>query len=565
MKKSSFVFHWIVLTVLLGPLPGLAIVLPTDRVPEFQSGELIIKYKKDVQPELLQKEAERQVTQTSEISSLKQGLFAQQNIQSSRENQQLGIMKIKLDEKGSEETVAARLRQSHLIEWVEPNYKRMIFAPLSTGPNDTIYQNGVSLSAGEYHNGGHVSQWWMEAISADRAFAENIVSEGQQVIVAIIDSGIRLTHEDLSSKLVAGYNFINNTTNATDDNGHGTHVAGLVAAVTNNSVGLAGTGYLNSIKLMPVKVMNHNGEGTDFMIATGVQWAADNGAKVINMSLGGPTKSSTITEAVNYAYQKGCVVVASAGNYGKQSYPGGYGVNPVMYPASSEHVISVAACTKSNTRSSYSEYNQYVDIAAPGGELVGSVTSTPPEELIISTYHESDNDYEALSGTSMASPIVAGVAAMLLVQDSTRSPDQVESLLTSTADKIDSLQNDSDGYNVYLGWGQVNLYRALMQQSTIKTKSSGKKSYNYPNPFNPDQVQTHIIIPKDGEQGKLRIFDATGFLVTTLERSGADIWQGGIFSWDGKNGNGNTVANGVYPYVLEIDGTVYSNKIVVLR
>ena len=238
----------------------------------------------------------------------------------------------------------------------------------STGPNDPYLSQ----------------QWGMATVQAPRAWA--VTTGSSTVPIAILDTGINQNHPDLSSKIGSQANFTDSVT-LDDIYGHGTHVAGIAAAITNNGIGVAGLGYNSSI--MNGKVLDDTGSGYYSWIANGITWATDNGAKVINMSLGGTAADSTLASAVDYAWSKGVVVVAAAGNNGN-SLP--------FYPAAYDNCIAVGATDRKDAKASFSNYGSWVDVAAPGVD-------------IYSTYNT--GGYISMSGTSMASPHVAGLAALV--------------------------------------------------------------------------------------------------------------------------------------------------------
>ncbi len=183
------------------------------------------------------------------------------------------------------------------------------------------------------------------------------ISTGQGVTVAVVDTGIRKGTDLAKTCFVSGYDFVNSDTDPIDDNGHGTHVAGTVAQSTDNGVGVAGVAYKSC--LMPVKVLDATGSGTYADVASGIIYAADNGAKVINLSLGGSSDSQTLKDAVAYAYGKGVTVVAAAGNNNSRtlSYPAAYDA----------YVIAVGATQYDETKAPYSNYGPSLDLVAPGG------------------------------------------------------------------------------------------------------------------------------------------------------------------------------------------------------
>ena len=264
-----------------------------------------------------------------------------------------------------------------------------------------IHTSGVSVPNDTYFDS---DQWNMYSINATSAW---YVTKGSNTVkIAILDTGIQSNHEDLSGKVVLSKNYSKSRT-LQDKYGHGTHVAGIAAAATNNGKGVAGVGY--NCSLMNVKVLNDKGSGTWSGIANGIIWAADNGAKVINMSLGGYTGSSTLENAVNYAWGKGVVVVAAAGNEE---------TNTPLYPAYYGNVIAVAATDFLDELAYFSTFGNWVDVAAPG-------------DFIPSTYPlPYPYNYVYLSGTSMASPHVAGLACLLASQG--RSRDNIRAAIENT-------------------------------------------------------------------------------------------------------------------------------------
>lgn len=275
---------------------------------------------------------------------------------------------------------------------------------------------------------GFGNQWGMVKVEAAQAW--EITTGSSNINIAILDTGVDLDHPDLADKLISNINFSNSGT--TDDvYGHGTHVAGIAAAITDNGVGVAGLGYNSTI--MNVKVLSDIGAGLYSWIASGIIWAADNGAEIINMSLGGPSESSTLEEAINYAWNKGVVVVAAAGNNGDTT---------PMYPAYYTNCIAVAATDANDARASFSNYGDWVDVAAPGASIYSTLKN---------------GNYGYLSGTSMASPHVAGLAALVLTTVSDANGDgklnnEVRSRIEATCDDI--------GING-IGYGRINAAQAV--------------------------------------------------------------------------------------------------------
>ncbi|HET6280225.1 MAG TPA: S8 family serine peptidase [Polyangia bacterium] len=272
-------------------------------------------------------------------------------------------------------------------------------------------------------------QWHLRQVGAPEAWK---LGQGRDVVVAVIDTGVSRVADLANTTFVPGYNFIANNNNAEDDHGHGTHVAGTIAQSTNNKVGVSGVAYGASI--MPLKVLSARGSGSMGGIAQAIRWAADHGANVINMSLGGPFPVGTIGNAVKYARSKGVTVVAAAGNDGK---------GRVSYPARYPGVIAVAATQFDETTTFYSNWGGEIDIAAPGGNVrVDQNGDGQPDGVLQHTIvpgNTSKHEYLWFMGTSMASPHVAGVAA-LIVGAGVRKPEAVEQVLFDTARKPNKMK-----------------------------------------------------------------------------------------------------------------------------
>jgi thermitase len=280
---------------------------------------------------------------------------------------------------------------------------------------------------------GFGNQWGMVKIQAPQAWDVTTGSPG--ISIAILDTGVDLDHPDLASKITSNINF--GSSNTTDDvYGHGTHVAGIAAAMTNNGIGVAGLGYSSTI--MNVKVLDDNGSGTYSGVASGIIWAVDNGAEVINMSLGGSSPSSTLEDAVNYAWSKGVVVVASAGNSGSTA---------PSYPAYYSNCIAVAAVDANDALASWSNYGNWVDVAAPGLGIYSTLKN---------------NSYGYMSGTSMASPYVAGLAALVFTTVS--DPNGNHNLNYEVRSRIEAACDDINVSGI--GSGRINAYRAVQTATT---------------------------------------------------------------------------------------------------
>ena len=343
---------------------------------------------------------------------------------------------------GSESAVIAQLELDPLVEYAELNYK----AHALEEPNDPQ----------------RPQQWALSRVSAPQAWD---IAHCQGTVVAVLDTGVFLEHPDLRSILwtnpgevpgngidddgnskiddIYGWHFYQDCDTDTcqpledsvidDDHGHGTHIAGIAAADTDNGIGIAGISW--GARAMVVKVLDEEGEGYYYDIAQGMQYAADHGAQVINLSLGGEPSSQLLQDAADYAHQRGVLLVAAAGNDGGQ----------VLYPARYDTVMAVAATDNEDQRVRFSNHGAEVDIAAPG---VG----------ILSTWPWLDG-YHSKRGTSMAAAHVSGAAALLWSWLPVLTNEQVQRRLESHADDVN--EETYPGRDHYLGWGRLNVYRAI--------------------------------------------------------------------------------------------------------
>lgn len=275
-------------------------------------------------------------------------------------------------------------------------------------------------------------QWGLFAIGADRAWS---TTTGVNVIVAVVDSGSG-PHPDLAQNLLPGKSIFGavETQDGTDldTGGHGTHVAGIIAAAANNGIG--GSGVAPNAKILPIQVLDQAGQGDARDVAAGVRYAADNGAKVINLSLGGTTESPSLTQAIQYATDKGALVIAAAGNGGANDKP--------KWPASLDLTIAVTAVDTANSVTSFDQRGDYIDLAAPGTSIVSTAKG----------------DYLSLSGTSMAAGFVAGAAALLFAAEPRITNAQVRDILIRTATDI-----GEPGRDTSFGFGLVNMVAAIAE------------------------------------------------------------------------------------------------------
>ncbi len=384
-------------------------------------------------------------------------------------------------------------KQDEIIASVTKEYP---YTALAAAPNDPYY----------------ASSWAMQRTGAVAAWN---ISTGTAVTVAVIDTGFALQHEDLTTQWATntgeqgmtsvgercwtgtsqdktsnscdddnngyvddfrGWNFVskNNTPQAgmTNTNGvaaisHGTAVAGLIGAATNNAKGVAS--YNWNAKVMPLQTLDDNGGGVTSSIIAAIYYAADNGATVINMSLGGPQQDPALQPAIDYAYSKGVVVVAAAGNCGTTGDAGceGMPAPQMMYPALSNHVIAVGATDGSDARASFSSYGPGLDVVAPGS---GSIIS-PLIDTRTTPYNYTSAYSGSLYGTSFASPVVSGIVALIKSIRPATSVDDVTALIDGSASKVAAMSGQT--YTAEHGHGLINAGTAsLVADSLTRTATT---------------------------------------------------------------------------------------------
>jgi len=395
----------------------------------YKPDELIIKFRADT-PE-----------KTVEKINLRHG------VSHISKNRRIGFRKLRVEKGKNIFDLAAAYAKDPNVEYARPNYIcRAYFVP-----NDQFYPY----------------QWNFQLINMERAWDIETADPG--VVVAVVDTGVAYENyterifrrwrkhyyqaPDLAqTSFVPGYDFINDDEHPNDDEGHGTHITGTIAQSTHNQIGVAGIAFNCSI--MPVKVMDSSGSGTVDSLANGIIFAADNGAKVINMSLGfssdiTPADIPAVTEAVQYAYNKGCVLVASSGNEG---------INIVSLPAAYPEVIAVGAVHSGDARADYSQYGSDLELVAPGGDTENRNGDGYMDGVLQETFGSDTDDwgYWFYTGTSCAAPHVCGVAALLLSNSVATTPDEVREALRSTA-----VDKGPAGWDQEYGWGRVDAYAAL--------------------------------------------------------------------------------------------------------
>jgi thermitase len=320
----------------------------------------------------------------------------------------------------SRDEAIARLQHRAGVRMVAPN---RIYSATFT-PSDTMFNQ----------------QWGLDRIGAKSAWDKGVSASG--VTVAVLDTGVDYNHPELKGRVIKGPDLADQDDDPRDVHGHGTHVSGIIGAAGNNNEGIAGVAW--NCKILAVKVLSDNGNGTTDAVVEGIRYAADHGARVINMSLGTGAKDTSIDPvlhyAMEYAYKKGVVIVAAAGNEHGQ----------VTCPANDPYAIAVSSTSafwKFEWLSMFSNKGEKVEVAAPGGGI-WSLFPTSGAKM--------GRNYGKLSGTSMAAPFVSGEAALIIAQHPTWTPAQVRARIDSAVDDKGSAGRD-DKY----GYGRINLAKAL--------------------------------------------------------------------------------------------------------
>lgn len=326
----------------------------------------------------------------------------------------------------SPEELAEQFMSDGHVEYAEPDYEVV----MSSVPDDTYYETYQSAVFDQMNLTG---AW--------------DISEGSSgIMVAVLDTGADFDHPDLEGQLLStGYDYINSDGDPSDDNGHGTMCAGIIAACINNAQGIAGAA---DCSILPVKVLDSSGAGYISTIIQGIRYAIEEGSDVISMSLGTVNTSEALQEAVNDAYEAGIVVIAASGN----------SASAVNYPAACKNAVAVGAVTSSGSIASYSCYGSALDLVAVGSD-------------VFSTYwNQGTSTYARGSGTSFATPYVSALAALALSVDSDLSPDEVESLMEDTAADL-----GTSGWDKYYGYGCVDYGAALEKLSEDPGEEAGEE------------------------------------------------------------------------------------------
>ena len=481
-------------------------VVPESPLPaQAVAGEVIVKFSQNASPE-----------QRMGVVDVAEGAVVEQLASST--------VKVDLGEGVDAGEAARSYEDQPAVEYAEPNYLVRI-----AGASDPLRSQ----------------QWALTTTGIDAAWS--ITTGRPDVMVAVIDTGIDLEHPDLSGQVSGGYDFVNEDADPTDDHGHGTLVAGSIAAKANNGAGIAGTA--PGVRLLALKALSATGIGNDFDVARAIRYAADRGAKVINMSFGGPDASQTLQDAIDYAYAKGVVLVGAAGNEGQGS---------LYYPGAGAHVMAVGASDRLDRRASFSNYGRSLSVIAPGV----SVLST-----------SRGGRYDPVSGTSIAAPQVAGVAALIFSNWPSLRPDDVRARIERSAK-----DGGTPGYDEQYGWGRLDAAAAMAAPEEPSEASQTPpqsqpdnaalpaentedppgqapavtNSYVYPNPFSPNGDgyldATSICWNLSADARVSVILVGAGKIKRTLLRLVERPAGSNCLGWTGTDDRGLVLPDGNYNY-----------------
>lgn len=439
------------------------------------------------------------------------------------------------------------------IEYAEPDHKGSGGGTLGVIPNDQYYFRQWGLK----NDGTFSLSPSMAGADIDMENAWSIEQGDNNIVVGVIDSGTKLDHPEFTGRIwtnfneipnngidddnngyiddVKGWDFANTDNNTTDDFGHGTNVAGIIGANGNNSIGYAGVDW--NCKLMILKGLDNTNSGFYSWWTDAIYYAVDNGAKVINMSLGGISTSTTLQNAINYALNKNVVVVVSTGNANS---------NVIQYPSGFNGVIAVGSTNSNDTRSSPffwsstsgSNFGSHISVVAPGNYIYGL------------NYQSNTNYGSYWGGTSQATPLVSGLASLLLAQNPNRTSAQIKSIIETTAeDQVGNSSEDTPGWDQYYGHGRINAFNALSVSTGISSLSLENQNFSlFPNPTNQDFTVMFLSTTK-----QIEIFNSLGESIQ-------------IKNFDGQTSQKfQLVDNGIYYVQINTDGQTINKKIIVCR
>jgi len=399
-----------------------------------------------------------------------------------------------------------------LFEYVEPNYIGTgggIPGQLQVLPNDTHFSRQYGL----YNDGSFSLSPATTDADIDMELAWDIELGSSSIIIAVLDAGVKMDHPELAGRIwensnesdnsidddnngyiddVVGWDFANDDNDPTDDYGHGTNVTGIIGANGDNSLGYTGVDWHS--KLMICKILDENNSGFYSWWTDAIYYAVDNDADVINMSVGGSGFSSTMQEAINYAYDNGVAVVACMMNENN---------SVTYYPAGYQNTIAVGSTNANDERSSPffwdsesgSNYGSHIDVVAPGNYIYGL------------SYQSNTNYNTYWGGTSQATPLVTGLCALLLAQDPSRTPDDLRNIIINTAeDQIGKPSEDILGFDNYYGYGRINAFQALLQNTVNIDEINYDELKIFPNP-----TSENLFVKSLGGYSEISIINMLGY------------------------------------------------------
>ena len=416
-----------------------------------------------------------------------------------------GFSFVTIAKKADQKTAAENLLKNKQVVFVEPNQQMK-----STYiPEDPSY----------------IKQWYLNKIDMPKAWDQTKGSS--KITVAVIDDGVQQDHPELKGKIISPYNAVTGGTYYVPQE-HATHVAGIIAASHNQS-GIAGIA--PNVKIMPINVFDGD-EASDYDVAKGIKYAADHHADIINMSLGSTGYSYLLDYYAAYAKSKGVFIVAAAGNDGSFEK---------MYPAALDSVVGVSATDNADKVTFFSNHGSDIDFAAPGLNIYSTVN---------------DSKYNSLSGTSMAAPIVTGVAALVRSKNPFLTPDQVMSVL-----KKSTVDLGAKGRDDYYGYGRIDAYKAVENTPSPMSKISGPNTYTM---TGKNKAALSFVVSGKSNVS-LTIKDASGKVIRQVIANKSFTQTKVSSLWDGKSDGGKFVSSGTYNVLAKISNsknTLYKSAVI---